>query len=152
MAKSVVWVLAGNTLGLQLDALHERLAGSLHGGSVGLLSRLLQPGVVLHGEFAVNGEPYDVGVLAGQADGEFDTLLAAGNDGHVFGILLRGQHGGQQACQLHFTPDAAGLDVAQHALEVAHAVGKALHLAKTAIDLLQPLGDQGEGLRQTLIQ
>ena len=104
-------VLAGNALGFRADLLHQGLAGRIDGSSITGLACLLQTGVVLHGEFAVDGQIHRIRIFAGQADGKFDPLQTAGNDGDVLRVLFRCQHGGKQIAQLHFAPDAAGLDV-----------------------------------------
>src|SRR3546814_4356635 len=49
-----------------------------------------------------------------------------------------------QRAQLHLAEGAAGLDVAEHALEVADADRQLLHLAQAALHRFQALGDELE--------
>src|SRR3546814_824510 len=50
----------------------------------------------------------------------------------------------EQRAQLHLAEGAAGLDVAEHALEVADADRQLLHLAQAALHRFQALGDELE--------
>lgn len=101
--------------------------------------------VVLDRKFGVDRQP-DQGTIAlpWQADGEIDPFTATRSRRHVGGELVAGQELLQQCRQLHFAPGAARLDIAQHSLEVTDAGGQRLHLAKAAMDLLQPFADQLE--------
>src|SRR3546814_13826228 len=50
----------------------------------------------------------------------------------------------EQRAQLHLAEGAAGLDVAEHALEVADADRQLLHLAQAALHRFQAPGDELE--------
>src|SRR3546814_9658865 len=65
--------------------------------------------------------------------------------GHAVGlVLLDRQYLLEQRAQLHLAEGAAGLDVAEHALEVADADRQLLHLAQAALHRFQALGDELE--------
>ncbi len=60
--------------------------------------------------------------------------------------MLRREDLGEKIFQLHFAPCAARSDIAEHALEIAHAGREILHFAEAFVNLLQPLTHQTEGL------
>ena len=120
---------------LVAGGVHLRWVSAVYGGQ--------QAVVILHGKLGIDGQINFVGiVLAGQDDGEFHALCRARHDGYVFGVLAGRQHLRQQCAELHLAPDAARFYIAEHALEIAHARGQALHFAQALIHLLQALIDQ----------
>src|SRR3546814_16551760 len=82
-----------------------------------------------------------VGVGAGQLHRELHPLAAAGHGDAVGLVLLDRQYLLEQRAQLHLAEGAAGLDVAEHALEVADADRQLLHLAQAALHRFQALGE-----------
>jgi hypothetical protein len=58
----------------------------------------------------------------------------------------------EQRIELHLTPGATRLDVAQDALQVTDAGGQRLHLAKPAVHLLETIADQPERIAQPLLE
>ena len=83
----------------------------------------------------------------------YSTISAGARvDLDVLLVLPRGQHLLEHVAELVFPPGAAGLDIRQGALEVAHAIGQRLHLAQPLVDLLQPLGDLLERLAEARLQ
>jgi hypothetical protein len=58
----------------------------------------------------------------------------------------------EQGPRLNLTPGPAGLDVAQHPLEVTDSGGERLHLAESAVDQLEPITDQSERFAESLVQ
>ncbi len=147
-------VLVANVLRVVADLLFELPECLIRRGRVARVLGVQQPLVVCLGELGVDGQPDDVlpFVPPGQADGELHPFAAALLRGHVAVKLLRRQHLREQRFKLHLAPGAAGLDVGQHLLEVAHADGQRLHLAEPLVDLLQPLADQPERLAQAFLQ
>ena len=120
---------------------HQGLARGIHRRLIAILGSLGQTGVILLRELAVDGQIDRRAALlaAGEAHSELHPLVGAGRNGHVALVLRIGQGLLQQGAQLNLAPYAAGFDVAQHALEVAHAAGQAVDLAQRAVDLLQTL-------------
>src|SRR3546814_2312629 len=92
-----------------------------------------------------------VGVGAGQLHRELHPLAAAGH-GHAVGlVLLDRQYLLEQRAQLHLAEGAAGLDVAEHALEVADADRQLLHLAQAALHRF-PSSEEHTSELQTLMR
>ncbi|EXI76401.1 MAG: hypothetical protein AW07_00348 [Candidatus Accumulibacter sp. SK-11] len=67
-------------------------------------------------------------------------------------ILLARQQLIEQRAELHLTPGATGLDVAQHAFQITDAGGQRLHLAEPAVHLLESIADQPERVSQSLLE
>ena len=53
---------------------------------------------------------------------------------------------------MRLSPRSPDLDVAQHALQIAHAGGERLHLAQPLMHLLQAVAHQFEGFAKALLQ
>ena len=105
--------------------------------------------IIFHRKFSIDGQPASLpGLAPRQLDRELDALLRAGR-ADVFRKLIWREDLIEQRSELHFSPGAAGLDVGEDALEVAHAGRKALHFAQTLVDLLQAVADQLEGLPES---
>ena len=112
-----------------------------------------QPLVILQREFCVDGQPHrGIPGAPGQPDGEFHPFLAAGFDGHIGAVLLRGQHVPQQVPQLHFAPDAPVLHIGQHLFQVAHTLGQGLHGPQGPVHHGQPVADHAHGQGHLLVQ
>ena len=80
------------------------------------------------------------------------SLGAATPDGNVALVLVGREDLLQQISQLNLAPDAAGLDVGEHLLEVADAVGEVLYLTQTFLDGFQSLAHVLEGLTESLFE
>ena len=135
----------------------ERLGRALDEQRFGAFLRVQQTLVVLERELGVDRQPHGRRIATSslaprQADREFDTLIRPRTGGHVMRVLLGSQHLFEQRLELDFAPGAARLDVAKHALEVAHPGGKILHLAQSFVHLLEAFADQLERFAQALFE
>ena len=159
MPKSVVFggfrYLSQMSLAQRLDAGFQLLGRPLPAASASpLLLGLEQPLVILDGELGVDGQPDHLSCVvaaARQLDGKFHPLAAV-LGGHVGGVLIRLEHLLEHGPKLHLAPGAAGLDVGEHLLEIAHAGGQDLHFAQALVDLFQAFADLLEGLAEPLLE
>jgi len=109
--------------------------------------------MILEGKLGIDRQPYRL-LLVGtrQADGELDAIASTRPRRHVARILVGGQQLVEKRVQLHLTPGATGLDVAQDALQVTDAGSQRLHLAKPAVHLLETIADQPERIPEPLLE
>jgi len=92
------------------------------------------------------------GIPSWELYGELHPVTGSGLRHDVRGILIGREDLVENGSELYFSPGAAGLDVAQHALQVPDAGSEALHFSETAVDLLQPFADLPERLSQPFLQ
>ena len=103
-------------------------------------------------ELGVNGQKHRRALFHGKLDGKLHALGRARLGGDVLLVLARRQNLGQDGLELDLAQDTARLDVAQHALEVAHARGDALHVAQPAIYGLELLAHLLKRGRKPVVQ
>lgn len=104
------------------------------------------------GNLASDGQPHGLALLDRQLYGKLDAVRAAGFRGDVLGVLGGREDLGQDGAELHLSQDAARLDVGERLLEVSHAGGERLHVAKAAIDGLEALVDLLERGGQAVVE
>ncbi len=122
-------------------------------GLVGARGGFAQALVILGREFGVDRQPQrSVFVGPGQANGEFDPLVAARPDLDIALVLLDCQHLGENAAQRDLGPGAARLNVAQHPLQIADPGSQGLHLAHTLEHLFELVADQLEAGAEPVLE
>ena len=142
-------VLAGNAHRFTGDGLADGGCGFIHQLLVRPVLGGLQSLVILQRELGVNGQMDDDPILPPRkADGKLHPLGAARLDRDVCVKLGWRQRFIQQHAQLRFTPGAAGLDIAEHPLQIAHAAGQGLHLPQPLVHSFQAVIHQGKTLAQ----
>ena len=145
-------ILAGDLLRFRLQTLEERLAGGIRTGCIAGLGGFDQPNVILLRELAVDREADRSAGLIRKQDGVFHPLRGTGYNGNVLLILAGSQRLADQVAELHFAPDAAGLDVGQNLFQVADAGSEGMHFAKALVDGFEALADLGEAGVQLFFQ
>ena len=145
-------VLVADVLGLALDHHVERLARGGHGVGVARILSLEQMLVCVARELGVDGQQDRVALLDGQFDGELDALRGARLGHDVLEVLVGREDVGEDRAQLHLAQDAARLDVAEHALEVAHARRDGLHVAEPLVHGLELIAHLLERAGQTVVE
>ncbi len=103
-------------------------------------------------EFGIDRQEHRVRTLHRDLHGKFHALVRTRFGGHVLLVLLGCQDLAQDRPELHLAQDAARLDVAEHALEVAHARGDSLHIAQTLVDRLELVAHLLERRAQAIVQ
>ena len=104
------------------------------------------------GKFGVDGQQNGVAALHGKLHGEFDALGASRFRRHVFQVLFGGKNVREDGAELHFAEHAACFHVAQHALEVAHARGDALHIAEALVNSFELIAYLFERCRKPVVE
>ena len=145
-------VLFADVLGLAFDHRIERLARSGDGLRVARLLGVEQMLVRITREFGVDRQQYGIALVYRQLDGKLNALRGAGLGGDVFQILIGRENVRQDRTQLHLAQNAARLDVAQHALKVAHASGDRLHVAQPLVHSLELVAHLLKRCRQTIVE
>src|SRR5919112_1493504 len=87
-----------------------------------------------------------------KTDRKIDALAASGTHADAAPVLVGRQHLVENGPERDLAPGTAGLDVGEHALEVADAGGELLHLADALVDLLQLIADEPKAFAQPLLQ
>ena len=145
-------VLFADVLGLAFHHHIERLARSRHGLRIARLLRVEQVLVRITREFGVNRQQHGVALVYRQLDGKLNTLRGARLGGNVFQILVGRKDVRQDRAQLHLAQNATRLDIAQHALKVAHAGGDRLHVAQALVHGLELVAHLLKRCRQSVVE
>ena len=104
------------------------------------------------GKFGVDGQQNGVAALNGKLHGKFDALGASRFRRHVFQVLFGGEDVREDGAKLHLAEHAACFHVAQHALEVAHARGDALHIAEALVNSFELIAHLFERCRNPVVE
>ena len=108
--------------------------------------------VRIAGKLGVDRQQHGIALVHRQLDGKLNALRGAGLGGDVFQILVGRKDVRQDCTQLHLAQDTARLDVAQHALKVAHAGGDRLHVAQTLVHGLELVAHLLKRCRQAIVE
>ena len=145
-------ILFADVFGLALHHGVERLARGGHRLGITRLLRVEQMLVRVAREFGVNRQQHGIALVYRQLDGKLNALRGARLGGDVFQILVGRKDVRQDCTQLHLAQNATRLDVAQHALKVAHAGGNGLHIAQTLVHSLELVAHLLKRCRQAIVE
>ena len=145
-------ILFADVFGLALHHGVERLARGGHRLGITRLLRVEQMLVRVAREFGVNRQQHGIALVYRQLDGKLNALRGARLGGDVFQILVGRKDVRQDCTQLYLAQNATRLDVAQHALKVAHAGGDRLHIAQALIHGLELVAHLLKRCRQAVVE
>ena len=145
-------VLFADVLCLALHHGVERLARGGDGLRVARLLGVEQMLIRIAWEFGVDRQQHGIALVYRQLDGKLNPLRGAGLGGDIFQILVGRKDVRQDCTQLHLAQNATRLDVAQHALKVAHAGGDGLHVAQPLVHGLELVAHLLKRCGQTIVE